>query len=271
VLDTLTAALAVLMALASGLGLLSPSLYRDNLLVASGWRGNDVVTLAVAVPLLAVARRRARGGSLRAHLLWLGVADYALYNYLFYLFGSVFNAAFLVYVAIVVAATFGLALGLVEVAGSGLIHAVPERPARPVAAFLALLALGLGGAHIWMALAFVVAGSVPDIVRATGHPTNVVGALDLWLVVSWCGPAAWWLWHGQPWGTVLGSVVTGKGAIYMTALSAATLTAARAGADVDASQVVGWGALGVGCVVATWRLLAGMRETPLARAPAREG
>ncbi len=51
--DILSAVLAALMLLASAAGLVVPHLYRDNLLVASGWRGNDLVTLGLAVPAFA--------------------------------------------------------------------------------------------------------------------------------------------------------------------------------------------------------------------------
>ena len=51
----LTIIIAVLAAIASAGGFFIKGLYRDNLLVTSGWYGNDLVTLFVAVPLLAGA------------------------------------------------------------------------------------------------------------------------------------------------------------------------------------------------------------------------
>lgn len=96
----LSGIIAVLMFLASIGGLLIEKVYRDNEFFAALWRGNDWVTLFVAVPLLFGALFYARGGSFRAQLVWLGMLAYALYNYAFYLFAAAFNQLFLFYVAI---------------------------------------------------------------------------------------------------------------------------------------------------------------------------
>jgi len=260
VADRLTACLVVLMAGAASLGLWWPPLYRDTLLVAAGWRGNDLVTLGIAVPLLAAARAAARRGSARAQLVWLGLTDYALYTYLFYLFGATLNEAFLTYVAIVVAATAALVLGVVRSLDGGVGLAMAARPAPGIAAFLAALAAGLGTVHVATLLAFVISGEVPAIVRAVGHPTHVIAALDLWLVVAWSGLAAWGIWRRRPLGFVLGAAVTIKGVVYMAALVAATLAAARAGAAVDLSQAYLWAFLGVACGIAAAGLLVRARR-----------
>lgn len=258
--DCVTIALAGAMAVAAAMGLGLPALYRDNLLVAAGWRGNDLVTLVVAVPALVASRLAARRGSAPAQLVWLGLADYAFYNYLFYLFGSAFNAAFLLYVAVVAVATLALVGGLVDAHVNRLGERLAARRSRGLAIFLFVLALGLGGVHIGTALAFVVSGEVPAVVTAVAHPTNVIAALDLWLVASWCLLAGWWVWRGRPWGFLLAAVVSVKGAFYMTALSAATVAAARAGAAVDLTQLVVWAAIGAACLVAALRLLAVARR-----------
>jgi hypothetical protein len=258
--DALTVALAATQMAAALPGLLMPSLYRDNLLVASGWRGNDAVTLLVAVPLLVGARWRSRRGSLRSQLVWLGLVDYALYNCLFYLFGSAFNAAFLLYAATASLAAWALGAGLVSMVTDGHLPrlAMARQPARAIASFLLLLAAGLSVVHVGPALLFLGTGQPPAVVRAVGHPTNVIAALDLWLVVSWCVPAAWWLWRGRAWGVVLAAVITVKGAVYMAALSAATVAALRAGAAVESAQLAVWAGIGLGCLVAAVTLLRGV-------------
>ncbi len=256
------------MALASALGLLVEPLYRDNLLVSSGWRGTDLITLAVAVPLLVTAAARAARGDAHADLVWLGLLDYALYNYLFYLFGAAFNGAFLLYVAIVIAATSGLVFGLVNLDVSGMAGRFDARtPVRGVALFLGLLALGLGGFHVALAASFLVSGAPPALLHSISHPTNVIAALDLWLVVTPSLLAAVWLWRRQPWGVVLAVILTVKGAVYMAALSAATLNAARAGALDDLTQLALWASIGVGSFVAALVLLAHTRRTAVLKGP----
>jgi hypothetical protein len=251
----LSAVLAALIAATSAVGLLAPRLYRDNALVAAGWLGNDLVTLLVATPVLTAALIRAEGGSARAQIVWLGALAYVFYNYAFYLFGAAFNACFLPYVAIVSGAGVALVFALASVDVDDMSADMAGGGSRGVAIFLWCVALGLGGFHLAVALASIVTGAPPAIVAATGHPTNVVAALDLPLVVVPSALAAAWLWRGDPWGYVLAGMVTVKGAMYMLALSAATWSAARQGALDDGSAIWLWGAIGVGSSAAAARLL----------------
>jgi hypothetical protein len=61
----LSAIVAVLALVASAGGLFISGLYRDNSFVTAAWSGNDLVTLIVAVPLLAGSARLAIDGSRR--------------------------------------------------------------------------------------------------------------------------------------------------------------------------------------------------------------
>ena len=102
----LTAATALTMATASAVGVVPTDwLYRDNALVTATFRGQDMVTLVVAVPLLLVGLVLEMRGSSRGRVLWLGMLFYSMYTYLFYAVAAAFNELFLVYVA-----TFGLPL-----------------------------------------------------------------------------------------------------------------------------------------------------------------
>jgi hypothetical protein len=57
------------------------------------------------------------------------------------------------------------------------------------------------------------------------------------------------VWRRSPWGLVLAALANVKGALYMTALSAATVTAV--GASDGAPQIALWGSIGAGCLVAS--------------------
>lgn len=100
-------------ALASASGLFLKGVYRDNAFVTTTWLGNDAVTLFLAVPILLAAMVFGMRGSRMAALVWLGVLDYMLYNYAFYLFGAAFNVYFLVYAALLALSIFALIFGLV--------------------------------------------------------------------------------------------------------------------------------------------------------------
>jgi hypothetical protein len=67
--------------------------------------------------------------------------------------------------------------------------------------------------------------------------------------------AAVWLWRREPWGYVLATIVSVKGAVYMLALSASTLSGVWAGASDDASANGLWGGIGLLSLLAAVLLL----------------
>jgi hypothetical protein len=251
-----------LAALASVLPIAWPAIYRDNALVASGWFGNDLVTLAVAVPLLAGALLRAPGSD-RARLVWFGLLAYMVYNYAFYLFGAAFNSLFLLYAGLFTLSAFALALALADTDVPILGRSVRYTTSVfGVALYMLLVALLLGGFWVSTSLEYVFTGRVPPVIEAVGHPTNVIAALDLSMVVSVALLAGHLLWRRRPWGFVLGVIWNVKGAAYMTALSAAAFAEFRSGAAENATQIALWAPIGVGCAVSALVLLRALADGP---------
>lgn len=247
---------AVLMVVAAGAGSLVPELYRDNALVRASWLGNDLVTLFLAAPVL-IGAAVLSSDSPRAVLVMLGTLAYALYSYAFYLFGAAYNVLFLVYVGIVVCATLGLVAGLASPALRNILDAHESRRTRRVAGGAVLLvSVTLGLFWVSVSVGASVSGTVPDMVAATAHPTNVTGALDLWLVVTFGVLGGAWLVQGRPWGFVISAIWSVKGTLYMAALSAASVTAFAAEATSDLSQLVLWIPVGVVCGAVAAALLA---------------
>ena len=250
----------VLMALASGAGLFFHDLYQDNALVASGWYGNDLVTLFVATPLLGIALLGAWGGSRRATLVWMGMLAYTLYNYAFYLFGAAFNALFLVYAALFTLSGFALVFGLVSLDAAALHRQVQsDLPVRWINGFMMLVAVALGGFYGTLSLRYVATGEVPALIDAVGLHTNLIAALDLTMVVPVALLAAVWLWQGRPWGYVWATLWCVKGAVYMLALSAATVATIVVGPSDNWMQLFLWVPIGAGCFVAGGVLLRNLR------------
>lgn len=255
----LSVIIVILMVVASVGGFFINGLYRDNLLVTSGWYGNDLVTLLLAVPLLVLSLVLSKRGSQRAQLVWLGMLFYTLYNYAFYLFGAAFNSLFLVYVALFTLSIFALIFGIASLNVKGITGQFrPGTPVKWIGGYMMLVVLLLGSFHISLSLTYVLTGQVPDIVINVEHPTNVISALDLSLVVSFGLLGAVWLWKRQPWGYVLAVIWNVQGAVYMVALSAAAVWAFQAGASEDIMQVALWGSIGVGCLISFVLLLGNM-------------
>ena len=97
----LTGPIAILVAIAAGVGFFIEDLYRDAPVNAAQAVGQDLITLVVALPVLIVSAVLALHGSMRAHLVWLGALGYLVYTYLSYALAIEFNSLFLVYVALV--------------------------------------------------------------------------------------------------------------------------------------------------------------------------
>lgn len=258
--SVLSAIIVALMAGAAMAGLFFPNLYQDNPLVSASWRGNDAVTLFVAVPILVAAITWALRGSRRGYLVWMGMLAYALYNYGFYLFGAAFNGLFLAYTALFALSGFAMVFGLAGLDTDALQQGFRDRtPVRIISAFMWAVAVFLGGFWTATSLGYLFHGQVPPMVTATSHPTNVTGALDLSMVVSINLLGAVWLWRRRPWGYVLAAIANVKGAVYMLALSSATYSAVRAGTTDGVAQIALWGTIGLGCLAASIALLVNLR------------
>jgi hypothetical protein len=257
--------IAILATTASSGGLLLSDLYRDNTWVTSAWRGNDLVTLSIAVPVLAGAIVLARRGSLRAQLVWMAMLAYMLYGYAFYLFGAAFNRFFLLYVGLFAFSILALVFALPRIDAGAVRCSFRQRtPARWIAGYMLLIAVGLGSAWMAMSLGFVLSGVVPEPIVASGHPTGIVFALDLSLLVPGFVLGGIWLWQRRPWGYVLGVIMNVKGATYTLALASASIFADQAGVAGAAGEIPLWLSLTATSALSSGLLLGNMRsEVPL--------
>lgn len=256
----LSLAIAPLAAVAAAVGLFASDVYRDNDWVRPQLRGNDLVTLTVAVPLLAGALLWAWRGSLRGHLLWLGALGYMAYNYLYYAVGAAFNPLFLVYVAVTALSSYALVLGLVSLEWEVVARSFAAAPVSGVRIFFAAIGSGLGLMWTGVALAASLGGEVPQTVVDSGHPTAVVFALDLLLIAPLALLTAVGLRSRRTWAYVLAAVMLVKAATYGLALLAMTVFAYRAGSHVDWYLVPLWVAVAAGGNILSLRYFAAVRQ-----------
>jgi len=265
--DVIAVSLIIFTIVASGWGVFGANVvYRDNLLVRSAWYGNDLVTLLLAVPLLAISYILARKQSPRGTVLWLGMLAYTFYNYAFYAFGAAFNQLFLVYVLILMLSTLGLIQGLASSDIKVVLRSVAvSRVHRAVGIFIIVVSLILSSFWIAISASYVWTGQPPAMVIAVEHPTNITAVLDLWLVVSFGLLAGIWLWWRRAWGYVISAIWVVKGAVYMTALSAAAIATYASGATEDLSQLGLWVPIGAGSVISSLLLLRSLPKSPAAQ------
>lgn len=264
----LSALIVALMAAASVGGLWIGGLYQDPAAVSARFRASDLVTLAVAAPVLAVSLLASRDGSPRAQLVWVAMLAYAVYSYAFYVFGTAFNDFFLLHVALFSASLFALVFALAGIDAAGIgAHFRARTPVRGVSVFLALLALSLGGIWSYNSLRFAVTGQPPEEAGLVGPIAGVHLAyvLDLSLLVPGYALAAVLLWRRIGWGFVLATVLLASGVVLQLSYVAARAFQADA-------QVAGATAFDpveplfvVGYVAATAVMLANLTGAPTSR------
>ncbi len=161
-LDILSWLIAGFSVIQSAGGFFVSQSYRDGTRVLTTWRGNDLVTLSIACPLLIAALVGAERDRKRAYLLRVSMLFYMFYNYSFFVFGAAVNRFFLIYVSIFAMAAYGLVLAVVftvhpsEMHGNQLVN-------KFASSFMMLMALIVAATWIIQWLAFVLSGKPPQL------------------------------------------------------------------------------------------------------------
>lgn len=220
---TLSVIVSILAIVASVGGLIIPDLYRDNEFVKSAWFTNDLITLIVGIPLLITSLLFAFKGSVRWQLVWMGMLGYMVYNFAFYLFGAAFNNLFLVYVALFSSSIAALILGLSNLNVNDIaLRFSLKTPVKVISIYIMLIAIMLFFVEMGMIYNYFQTGILPETIKLTGHPTSIVFALDLSIVVPVSVVTAILLWKRNTWGYILGMIMLLKGFTYGLVLSIGT-------------------------------------------------
>lgn len=248
--NILSVLIIILMLTATISGIFVENLYQDdNVLITMGWFANDLVTLFSAIPLLIGSLIFSRKGSVRSYLVLLGVLNYTLYNFSFYLFGAALNILFIVYVALFNLAMFGLIFGLVNFDINTIrIEQKNNAMNKWISGFMIILAGILTIAWIGQWLNFVVKNQLPQILINLDSTTFLVAALDLTLVIPGFTLAAIWLWQGKVWGYVIAIIMNIKGFLYNIVLTTGSLYQESNGIEGANALVPLWIFLGIGCL-----------------------
>jgi hypothetical protein len=227
-----SAIVAMASVVASVGGLSMKDVYQDDTSWATAaLRGGDLVTLVVAVPILALAMVLAGRGSARARLVWIGALAYTVYNFAFYVFGAAFNDLFLVHVVAFSGSILALILTMASLDASAIARAYRVRASvRAVAGFLMLV--GVVFATLWsvFSISYAVTGRL-SLGAAPLDGMHTVFAIDLSLMAPAMALAGVLLWRGTPWGYVTGAAMSVFGAVYQLNLAAAGWFQANAGVE----------------------------------------
>ncbi len=238
----LTAPIAALLAVAAGGGLFISGLYRDAPYFAAQAEGQDLVSLAVVLPVLIISAILARRGSPRAWLVWLGALIYLVYTYVIAAFDVRFNALFLVYVALLGCSLYALIGGLVTTDMAWIKSGFTEKtPVKAVSIYLAMLAVLFY--FLWLSeiVPALTVGKIPQSVLENGTPTNSVHVLDMAWILPAFGIAAAGLWRRQALGYALAGALLSYGVLLLLAILSMVAFMLRKGHPVAAPQVVMFG------------------------------
>jgi hypothetical protein len=230
---------AAIMAVASAAGLIySTRLYPTDALRQS-FVANDVVNLAVGLPILLGSMWLARRRRLLGLLLWPGALFYVLYNYLVYTFALPLNVGFLLSLVLLTASTYTM-VGLIASIDGG---EVAQRlrgvvPARLAGGILA----GLGIAFSLLAIGTVISHLVSNTPIA--GPELALQVADFVVSPAWVISGIL-LWRRRPFGYVAGAGLLFQASMLFVGLIAFLLlqplltAAAFAPVDVVVTLILG--------------------------------
>lgn len=210
--------------------------YWDTVSSAAQMQANDLVTLVLGLPLLAVAFTLARRGSLCGRLLLTGTLGFILYTYITMCFGAAYNRLFLVYVALFSLSLFAFILSLMSFD----LRTLPARfsqtlPRGWVAGLLLVTAAFLALAWLGRIAATFAPGTIPALENTT---SMFIQAMDLGLIVPLCILAGVLLLRRSAWGYLLASVAVLKFVTMGLAVSLMALNQARVGVPISTVELV---------------------------------
>ena len=219
----------ILGAILSLAGLLIEDIYSGNSLsLTAQARGQDLVTLCIAVPALLAVLVASLRGSIRGTLALAGLVGYFLYTYASYAFMNHFNVWFFAIVAAFSCSLFAFVVLLARLTRDlPALISTPKVPLRACAVML--LFVGAAVLALWLAqlLPALSGGSSRVLEESGGKP--VIQALDLGVFVPAAVLAAVLVVRGRPTGVVWVTVLRVKGLTLALGVVSMTLFMARAG------------------------------------------
>lgn len=230
----------------------------DTVSSVAQMQANDLVTLVLGLPLLAVSFWLTLRGSLRGRILLAGTLGFILYTYITMVFGAQYNALFLVYVALFSLSLFTFVLVMMSFDLDGLpAHFSNQLPRGWIVGLLFFAAAFLSLAWLGRIAATFAPGTVPALENTT---SMFIQAMDLGLIVPVCLLGGILLLRRQPWGYLLASVGLTKFLTLGVAVSLMGLNMARVGVPVSPVELVIFPGMALAGVVMTIILLKHIRN-----------
>lgn len=180
-------------------------LYRfDTVSTAAQMQGNDLITLVVGLPLLAISTLLAFRGSLRGRLLLTGTLGFFLYTYMSMSMLTAYNDLFLVYVVLFGLSLYAFILSMLSFDLSDLpAHFSDKLPRGWISALMFTVGAFLTLAWLGRIVPPLLTRTTPALDNTT---TLVIQAMDLVLIVPLAVLGGILLLKRRAWGYLLSSV-----------------------------------------------------------------
>jgi len=227
--------LSLLSLLASVLGLFG-RVYRDSDWEASQLKGQDAVTILVALGLLLFLFFDTE----KTKLILTGLFGYLAYTYVTYVFGPKLNPLFLVYIALMSISIFGLVLLFRQI---GRFNLSPTSGWIFRLSSVYLMAVALLLSVLWLADIVGNLKGKPLLANPTGEPLVTVYALDLGFVIPAMIYGGIQVLRKKFWGYILTGVMLVKSTTLGFALMAMALALHIRGHGLDLFLAVFWSVL----------------------------
>jgi hypothetical protein len=164
----------------------------------------DIINLIVVAPATIVLALLARRGSMTAHLLWLGVVSFIVYNYVIYTLSVHAGTLYLPWVAVLGMSVYALIGGLSTLDRKAVRARLATASLRPAGWFLCVVAVAFTGLWLSDIVPALMSGVVPEGARQLGLPSSPVHVLDLAFFLPATFAAGIALLRHQSWGYAIG-------------------------------------------------------------------
>lgn len=209
--------------------------YWDTVSSTAQMQANDLITLAVGLPLLAFSFWLSLRGSLRGRFLLTGTLGFILYTYTSMCFGTAYNKLFLVYVALFSLSLFAFILSMMSFDLSTLPAHFSERlPRRSIATLLFFTSAFLLLAWLGRIAPTLFWDQIPQLENVT---SLFIQAMDLGLILPLCTLSGILLLKRNAWGYLLASVSLTKFLTMGLAVSLMGINMARVGVPISVMQM----------------------------------
>jgi hypothetical protein len=209
----------------------------DSVSVAAQGIAQDIVTVALGIPLLIASLYLSLKGSLKGRLLLTGTLGYFLYTYISYVFLWMYNPMFIVYVILMSASFFAFTLSMMSFDVNNLSSAFDKKlPVKFLGGFQIFFAAAL--CLLWMdkIIPTITNGTVP--VGLEHYTTLVIQGLDLGFIVPLALLSGLLLIKRKPFGYLLSSVIIMKGFTMGAALTAMIIGQYLAGVSMGIIEII---------------------------------